>query len=319
MAAAPNRCVPELITLTRLRPADLDALLLEEQLTWRSALNWEFDVQADLIRRYLAIHSLAGYALAAGSQIVGYCYYVTEEHKGIIGDLYIRRDWASPENEDLLLSAVLNELVVMPGMKRIEAQLMLLHGPSERTMPLGSYGSVFPRMLMRAEVADAAKLPMIASEVRFEAWRAGAEDEAARVIAAAYREHVDSRINDQYRSVAGGRKFLYNLVHYPGCGTFLWRASLTAHDHNRRMAGVVLSSLVASDVGHITQVCVSPEWVGRGLGYELMRRALLAIGEEGCERVSLTVTTANRTAVKLYENLGFRGIRRFAAYVWEGF
>jgi len=321
MAAAPNRCALDIVDLTRLRAGDLDALLAEEQLTWRAALSWDFTVQAELVRRYLAIHSLTGYALVAGSQIVGYCYYVAEDRKGIIGDLYLLRHWAGSENEDLLLSAVLNDLIATPGVKRIEGQLMLLHGPSERTVPLGSYGSVFPRIFMKAELADTQNLPAVAVQdaLAFESWKASMEEDSARVIVTAYREHIDSRINDQYRSLSGARRFLYNVVHYPGCGNFLWKPSLTGADRRGRVGGLVLSSRVAAEVGHITQICVAPEWAGRGLGYELMRRCLIALASEGCDRASLTVTTANRNAIRLYENMGFRGVRRFAAYVWEGF
>jgi len=35
--------------------------------------------------------------------------------------------------------------------------------------------------------------------------------------------------------------------------------------------------------------------------------------------VSLTVTSANREAVRLYERVGFRTVRQFSAIVWEGF
>jgi len=31
------------------------------------------------------------------------------------------------------------------------------------------------------------------------------------------------------------------------------------------------------------------------------------------------VTAANRNAVELYERIGFRTIRRFSAYAWDGF
>jgi ribosomal protein S18 acetylase RimI-like enzyme len=33
----------------------------------------------------------------------------------------------------------------------------------------------------------------------------------------------------------------------------------------------------------------------------------------------LTVTAANEDAVELYERVGFETIRRFSAFVWEGF
>ena len=139
------------------------------------------------------------------------------------------------------------------------------------------------------------------------------------LIASAYQGHVDSHINDQYRSYPGAKRFLMNIVQYPGCGKFFGEGSFVAEDANGRMCGIVLSSHVASDVGHVTQICVSNEWKGRGVGYELMRSAMLALSDGRCERVSLTVTASNTGAIQLYQRMGFRSTRRFAAYVWDGF
>ncbi|MBC7928660.1 MAG: GNAT family N-acetyltransferase [Bryobacteraceae bacterium] len=321
MAAAPNRSMPEVVDLSKLRGGDLDSLLADEVLTWRSTLSWDFTASANLVKRYLAIHSLNGYALKVGSHFIGYCYYVSEERKGLIGDLYVSREWASQETEDLLLSAALNALVSTSGVDRIEAQLMLLHGPFERTVPLARYGQIYPRIFMRAELNESSPLPSVQSEndLRWEEWNAKREDESAGVIAVAYRDHVDGNINDQYRTRAGARRFLHNVVNYPGCGSFLPKASLVALDRTKQIAGLIMASSVAGDVGHITQVCVSPQWKRRGVGYELVRRSMLAMADHGCERASLTVTAANRNAIELYQNIGFRAVRRFAAYVWEGF
>ena len=46
---------------------------------------------------------------------------------------------------------------------------------------------------------------------------------AAGVISLAYADHIDSQINDQYRTVAGARRFIYNIVQFPGCGIFSGR------------------------------------------------------------------------------------------------
>jgi ribosomal protein S18 acetylase RimI-like enzyme len=54
------------------------------------------------------------------------------------------------------------------------------------------------------------------------------------------------------------------------------------------------------------------------LGYELMRRSILRLLHAGCRRVSLTVTSNNDEAIRLYERIGFKTIRRFQAYVWQG-
>ena len=62
-------------------------------------------------------HSGLGRICAAcfGGQVVGYAYYVVEERKGLIGDLYVLREFSCPEYEDALLSAVLEALVMAPG------------------------------------------------------------------------------------------------------------------------------------------------------------------------------------------------------------
>jgi ribosomal protein S18 acetylase RimI-like enzyme len=140
------------------------------------------------------------------------------------------------------------------------------------------------------------------------------------LIAAAYAGHIDGRINDQYRSAAGARRFLYNIVQYPGCGAFYRPASYAAFEAaTGRLCGVSLASLVAPDCGHITQICVAPEVQGTGVGYELLRQSLSTLRDVRCRAASLTVTAANTQAVSLYERVGFEIIRRFSAFVWEGF
>lgn len=321
MAAAPEHRAPEVVDLSRLSAGALDELLAEEQLAWRVQLHWDFSASADLVKRFLSIHALNGYALVASGKVIGYSYFVAEESKGLVGDLYVLRDWAQPENEDTLLSAVLHSLISTPGVERIEAQLMMLHGTFERAAPFGLHGSVFPRLFMLADLDAVQALPPfpLNDGIAFEPWENAREEETARLIAAAYREHVDSSINDQYRSAAGARRFLHNVIHYPGCGSFFAPGSMVAVTPDGRVAGVVLSSRVAPETGHITQICVAPERKGQGLGYELMRRSLAALGKAGCTRTSLTVTADNRRAVALYQRLGFRAVKRFAAYVWEGF
>jgi ribosomal protein S18 acetylase RimI-like enzyme len=67
-------------------------------------------------------------------------------------------------------------------------------------------------------------------------------------------------------------------------------------------------------VGHITQLCVTPEARGRGLGEALLRAAVGRLADAGAERVGLTVTLSNRAALKLYQHCGFSELKRFFAY-----
>jgi ribosomal protein S18 acetylase RimI-like enzyme len=321
MAAAHELHAAEIVELSRVRVEDLEPVLQEERLTWRSTLRWDFASSAELVRRFVRIQALGGYALVLGGQVIGYSYYVVEDRKGLIGDLYILREFSCPEYEDTLLTSVLEALVMAPGVCRIEAQLMMMRGPFERELPLNAYSRIHPRLFMLADLADAETLPETqpAEPLWFRPWSDTRQEESAALIAAAYKGHVDATINDQYNSVTGARRFLNNIVQYPGCGSFFGPSSLVADRPAGAMVGVIFGSLVSGDTGHITQVCVAPPFKGRGVGYELLRRSMLVFAQSSCDRVSLTVTASNMGAIDLYQRMGFRAMRRFAAYVWEGF
>ncbi|MGA2741034.1 MAG: GNAT family N-acetyltransferase [Bryobacteraceae bacterium] len=323
----PTAPTPSLVDLRHLRSEDLGELLTEEIEAWRSLLDWDFGKSADLVRRFVDMRALNGFALVDDGEVAGYAYYVLEEHKGLIGDLFVREPFRTIENENRLLESVLRSLTAAPHIGRIESQLMMCH--TTGGLPLPRYLSSFERNFMMLDMPPATLGPArrwgrglgpAASRVYIEKWADQYQEPAAQLIAAAYQGHVDSLINDQYRSVAGSRRFLFNIVQYPGCGTFFKPASVAAFDRlTGRICGICLASLVMPYCGHITQICVAP-WVrGAGVGYELLRQSLTLLREAGCSKTSLTVTASNRGAVKLYEDVGFTTIRKFFAYAWEGY
>ncbi|MDX2154550.1 MAG: GNAT family N-acetyltransferase [Bryobacteraceae bacterium] len=322
MAALPESPPMQVLDLRHLRADALDSLLAEEVEHWRRSLHWDFRASADLVRRFVGMRALSGVALHSGGRTVGYCYYVTEDRKGLIGDLYVCDEFRSAESEGMLLSAVLDVLLRPGFVRRVESQPMMMLEASARDLRGAAYLKTFERNFMRMDLAGVENLPEGAAfdQIELENWQLSWQEESAHVIADAYYSHVDSLINDQYRSVAGARHFLTNIVQYPGCGTFYAPASFVAwHRESRRVCGVCLSSMVAREVGHITQVCVSPAVKGTGVGYELMRTALQSFAAAGCREATLTVTASNAKAVELYERLGFRTMKRFHACVWEGF
>ena len=112
-------------------------------------------------------------------------------------------------------------------------------------------------------------------------------------------------------------KFLRNIVLLPGCGQFLPEASfLVKPATGDRLVAMILTSTVADRIGHTTQICVMPGYQGHGLGRHLMEASILALRRRNYEAISLTVTSVNEKAVELYEHLGFRTIKTFAAGVW---
>lgn len=322
LEVTPGHPRPEVVDLRFLRPDHLANLLDEETRLWRETLDWNFRHSADLLTKFLGTRSLSGYALLAGGQAVGYSYYVVEDSKALIGDLFVAEHFRTAECQHLLFATIVGALMTTPFVRRIECQLMLAPPLVPQTAPGASYLRVFGRHFMSIECGRAAGLKPDRKHpnVVVEGWSSRFQEAAAQLIAEGYAGHVDAQINDQYQSVPGARRFLHNIIQYPGCGTFLGPASFLAFTADSASpCGLILASLVNERVGHITQVCVLPSHRGKGVGFELLRRSLKSMAEAGCRSVSLSVSAANRGALTLYEGLGFRTVREYQALTWAGF
>src|SRR5579862_1652916 len=139
MAALSDTSLKRVVELRLLRGGDLDMLLEEETQVWRDTLDWDFRGSAGLVRRFLEMQALNGYALLVNGYPVGYCYYVAEERKGLIGDLYVMKDYLNVENEERLLSAVVEGLMKTQYIRRIESQLMMLRTGTAMDLPERRY------------------------------------------------------------------------------------------------------------------------------------------------------------------------------------
>jgi len=320
LSPAPLHSSANVVDLRRISVRDLDALLEEESAEWLAEVEWDFRKSAALVRRFVGLRALSGCALIEDGQVAGYLYYVLEEAKGLIGDIYVRKPLRTVERENRLLGAALESIAEAGSIRRVEAQLMMLAFPPGRSVPFAPYATTYTRNFMSVDLRGAAQVEgRVRRPVYLERWSDHYQDPAAQLIATAYAGHVDGHINDQYRSAEGARRFLYNIVQYPGCGIFFRPASYVALDvASGRLCGLSLASMVAPECGHVTQICVSQAARGTGVGHALLRQSLVALGQAGCRSASLTVTEANAEAVSLYERVGFHTIRQFPAYVWEG-
>jgi len=322
MAAQPELAFPELVDLSNLGVSDFDPLLADEIASWQVRFNWDFRPSADLLRRFLHMRSLQGFGLLAGRTLIGYAYYVLEERKGLIGDFYLHEPFSDAPIQMMLLGSTVQSLMLKPGMQRIECQLLMLNPAPAAALPFREYLKRHDRYFMAIDRAGIQALapPTLKMRVTFASWNEKFREECAHLVAAAYRGHVDSEINDQYRTIPGARHFLTNIIQYPGCGRFSPRSSLVAiDDSSGRVCGMCLASMVSEKSGHVTQLCVLPGVRGERLGYELLRLSLLDLVAQGCADVSLTVTCSNVGAIRLYESLGFRAKSTFPSLVWEGF
>ena len=313
----------EILDLRHFSSADLRPLLEEEIVLWGRLLSWDYAGSAEMILRYMDARILPGYAAIERGRVFGYSFFVYEQNKGVIGDLFVRDGGRTPnrhEVEDRLLTHVIETLQQSPGVHRIEAQL-LAHETGEVARPFLAQGfSRHPRVFMTFDIARHPQTtPALSPEFEIRPWSEQEYQPAAAVITAAYRGHVDSDINDQYRSLAGSLRFLNNIVRFPGCGTFDPQGSfVVVQRRNRSLGGLILCSQVRPDVGHITQVCVLPEYRSAGLGVGLLAATTCSLRQRAFRSISLTVTQANDRAISLYKRIGFESNRIFDAFVWEG-
>lgn len=74
----------------------------------------------------------------------------------------------------------------------------------------------------------------------------------------------------------------------------------------RSMPVGTIQGLELDQWGAIQNLGVAPEHRGRGLGSGLLMRAARGFRAAGLSRIHLEVTTANTSAVRLYERIGFR-------------
>ena len=324
----------EILDLRHFSSIDLRPLLESETQVWSRLLSWDYSGSAEMILRYVDAKILPGYAAVDRGRIFGYSFFVYEGSKGVIGDLFVANGRTrgnggnggnghkgQVELEHQLLTHVIATLQQSPGIHRIEAQL-LVHPTGQVSRPFldegfRRYARLFMVLPLGAPPAFGAARTQ--EEIEIRPWSEENFQSAATVITASYHGHIDGEINDQYRSVSGSLRFLNNIVRFPGCGVFDAEASFVAwHKPSRSLVGLILCSRVKDDVGHVTQVCVLPEYRAHGLGERLLAATARDLHRRRFDSLSLTVTEANARAVALYQRLGFEIKRVFDAFVWEG-
>ncbi len=312
----------EILDLRHFAAPILRPVLEAEGELWGQRLHWDYHASARLLMQYLDNHMLPGYAALASGRVLGYVFCVYEETKAVIGDVFALpsdTNGAASTTEETLLRHLLELLLNSPHVERIEAQL-LLH-------PSGTYGEIFGnagfeifrRLFLVQPLQGQSKPPqtVLPANLEFRPWREADLSAAARLICEAYRDHPDSLINDQYRSVHGSMRFLNNIVHYAGCGSFSQQASYVVVERSsRELAALVLGSRVSGQSGHLTQVCVHPAFRRRGLARMLLAHAAFSFMRLGATEISLTVTEANAEAIDLYKDEGYTCAHTFDAAVW---
>ncbi len=322
----------QIIDIRQFGARQFQPLLQAESQAWLEGLRWDYAPSAELISAYLNEKRLSGYALLQEGRLTGYCLYFREGSKGMIGDLFVEANNSYADGVAPLLERTIDTLISTPGVRRIEAQLPHVNvaqvSPYFRARAFQVYLRQFMAICFTNGVelfqlpdrhADpSAKTASPSSDFQFEPWERRYDREAAQLLHHAYRNHIDAAINDQYCTFAGSRRLIESIVHQRGCGDYLEYASTAViHRSTGRLAGILGLTAVRPGTAHIPQIAVATPFQGLGLGTAMLRSSFPKLRREGFSEVSLTVTSLNSRAVRLYERLGFRTFREFGAFVWD--
>ena len=330
----------EILDLRHFAAPVLRPVLDAEGDVWKQRLHWDYRTSSKLLMQYLDSHMLPGYAALEAGQVTGYAFCVYEETKAVIGDVFALNSHATGlegaagagppgasqipasahEIEQTLLKHLFETLTSSPHVDRIESQL-LLHPSGVHTGIFSEAGfQVFRRLFMVQQLENHWAQPRVElpKDLELRTWRDEDLTPAGQLISEAYRDHPDSIINDQYRSVHGSQRFLHNIVRYSGCGTFSPQVSqVVVNRQSRELVALVLGSRVSPQSGHITQLCVHPRYRRSGLARMLLALAAYHFIRHGATEISLTVTETNTTAIDLYLSEGYATAHKFDAAVWQ--
>jgi ribosomal protein S18 acetylase RimI-like enzyme len=323
----------EILDLRHFSANSLRPVLDAEVKLWNERLRWDYRASSDLLLQYLDSRVLPGYVAIEDGRISGYVFCIYEEHKAVIGDAFAiagRSAQTANEVECRLLDHIIELLTHSPGIERIESQLLLhRHGSHDEVFNRAGF-QIFARLFMQRDLTPSfstlwqsdllhSRPPKpLPPGLEIRTWREDDFTPAGRLIAACYEDHIDSHINDQYRSTAGSLRFLHNVVRFPGCGTFDPAASkVVVKTATKELTALVLCSRVRNDTAHITQICVAKEHRGLGLATLLLKTAAAELRKRRYTTLTLTVTEGNMEAVSLYQTQGFHIKHTFDAMVWN--
>jgi len=282
-----------------------------------AAFGWDFGPSGPI---WSPLRCMAGSRPAASCRrrrVEGYGYFVSEDRKGLIGDLFVRRSTARRRTRP-----------PHPGGRE---NCCAIRHPRVSRNDDAAFGDRYALPFLKAPVGLPAQLMVLDAALAAGLNRAGRRQAQFDVGPPGVRmrppggspppmpDTWDGNVNDR-TARSGAAAVLANIVPVPPrLRNVLPAASFVGA---RRLDRFGLRSLADQHAFGGERAChadlrrAAPQ--REGLGYELMRRSLLAFSEAGCRKVSLTVTAANTEAVQLYERIGFRSAHEFPALVWTG-
>lgn len=150
--------------------------------------------------------------------------------------------------------------------------------------------------------------PEPAPEFRMEPWSPALTADHALVKWESFRSEIDAHVFPCLGERDGCARLMKEIS---GRSNFVpeatWLACRNTPD-SWQPCGTVQGLMASPREGAIQNLGVHPDYRDKGIGRELLLRALAGFQQVGCTHVQLEVTVQNSAAVRLYERIGFKRV-----------
>jgi ribosomal protein S18 acetylase RimI-like enzyme len=285
---------------------------------WRETLGWDVVGAIAALERAVDRGGLSGKAIRCGGTTLAYAYYVVEGDRGVISGWVVSPSFGDPQLGTFLLRAMVEDLD-RRNVRRIETQFICFDAAPW-------LASCFEQLGFRTHWRDFLKAPIsrprperpASSQVVLLPWTAWNLSEMAALMERAHRGGPDAVMNELYRTSAGCRALLNNIVRQSGCGRSLTEASCVARERTSdEPAGFAIVTEIGRRHGHLAQVAVAPAFQGQGIGHRLLAHTFSRLADLGIDTLSLMVSHGNEPALALYRAMGFESTYRFPVFSRE--
>jgi ribosomal protein S18 acetylase RimI-like enzyme len=310
----------QIIPLAEAEVSQLERLFDEQCQEWLDLLGWDYSGASALIRQVVRERDLTGYVATSGNDAIGFIYYVIENARCSIGEIFVTKDWRGLGVDKRLAEAVIDRVGRIMRVRRLESQSLNIDNQAAHEFFAHLGFTRFDRNYMTVQLRDwqpVTSKPRLnqASDFFIRAWQEDDFTQSVKAIQNSYQGTVDSDINNQYCTEEGCGDLLAVITQQIWCGEFLPHVSRVAIDQkSNKILGILAASRISRGHGHISQISVRQAYQGQGIGRAMIASALAEFSNLNFESVSLAVTEANAYAQRLYESCGFRTIFSFPVF-----
>ena len=305
----------EIKKLETLEARHFRTLLDQESEIWRDHLGWTYAAPPELLSRSVTSSALAGYACVEAGKPLAYTYYVSRNHKAIIGSAFVLAQFNSRGLLNRVVDHTLTELRANTAHDRIESQPMIF-GQDDAARVFKAHGfESFEREFLACELTDLSQLLKTRNAYSIRPLAKLSLRSTAEIAHSSFQGSADEQMSSCYGSIDNCQAFLDGIMRRHGCGIHLAKASFAAY-HEDQPVGLILTSQIGARAAHVVQLSVRPAQQRDGCGSALLGAAVDALAEHRFRRLTLSVSVANEHARRWYKKLGFETLKSFAAYLW---